>query len=90
MINNESGEWVTDLGAMACRNHTWKITVTFEKQGEGIFGKISEIPDNLVKKWISSQNGYKIVKKIVKEAEEVFSMAYFGKELEKCCKYTVV
>jgi hypothetical protein len=80
----ESGEWIADLGAMTCRNYTWNITVSFEKQGEAIIGKISVAPENLIKKWTSIGNGDKILQKIVKEAEEIFSMAYYENELVKC------
>jgi hypothetical protein len=82
----ESGEWIADLGTMTCRNYTKKITEEFEKQGEAIIGKMSEVPDSLTKKWGSSKNGKKVVNKILKEAEEVFLMVYYGNELEKCCQ----
>jgi hypothetical protein len=81
----ESGEWIADLGAMTCRNYTWNITVAFEKQGEAIIGKMSDVPGSLIKKCGSSKNGNKVMNKILKEAEEVFLMVYYGNELDKCC-----
>jgi hypothetical protein len=77
MINKINGEWIADLVAMTCRNYTWGITVAFEKQGEAIIGKISEMPDNLIKRWLNTESGFKILEKIEKEAEEVFLMVYF-------------
>jgi hypothetical protein len=77
MNNNASGEWIADLAAMTCRNYTWGITVAFEKQGEAITGKISELPDNLIKRWLNTDNGFRILRRIEKEAEEVFLMVYF-------------
>jgi hypothetical protein len=84
MITKESREWITDLGAMTCQNYTWKITVAFEKQGEAFIGKISEMPENLSRKWAAIRNGDMILDKIVEEAKEIFSMAYFEHELERC------
>jgi hypothetical protein len=84
MVYGSSGQWIADLNAMTCRNYVWNITVAFEKQGEAIIGKISDMPNNLNRKWILTKNGYQILKKIIRDAEEVFFMAYFENELEKC------
>ncbi|MDR0313852.1 MAG: hypothetical protein LBI14_09670 [Treponema sp.] len=77
MFNIVSGEWIPDLETMTCRNYTWRITVSFEKQGEALIGKISNMPDNLIRRCLYTENGFMILKKVVKEAEDVFFMAYY-------------
>jgi hypothetical protein len=84
MIYFASGEWMADLKAMTCRNMTWNITVSFEKQGEAFIGTISDMPDNLSRRWMSAKSGNLVREKLIKEAQEVFLMAYNANELEEC------
>jgi hypothetical protein len=77
MNNLDSGEWIPNLETMTCQNYSWRITVAFEKQGEVFVGKISNMPDNLIRRFLYMEDGFLILKKIVKEAEDVFCMAYY-------------
>ena len=40
MVTIATGEWIVDLGAMACRNINKRIEVRFKKKVEGIIGKL--------------------------------------------------
>jgi hypothetical protein len=69
------GEWVVDLDFMTCWNPIWDITVAFERQGKGFKGKISYMPDELIKLLVLTTKKNKILKKAVRAAEDVFNRA---------------
>ena len=83
MITIAQGEWLADLGAMTCRNINNGIIVVFEKNGKVLNGKIKDMPVELMRQWAELQNGHKLIRKAVAEAEEVFLRAYYENEIEK-------
>jgi hypothetical protein len=80
MINIAHMGWKTDVEAMTCRNEQKKITVSFEKEGEAIRGRISDMPFGLINECVFTRDGLKILQNVVVEAEEVFLAAYFENE----------
>jgi hypothetical protein len=83
MVNIVNRDWIIDLGAMACRNISNKIVVSFEKKGDAVFVKMSYIPVNALEKWPETHERNENIEKALTEAEDVFLMAYFENELEK-------
>jgi hypothetical protein len=83
MVNIVNGEWIVDLDAMTCRNINNKIVVSFEKKEDAVFVKMSYIPIDTLQKWSKTHERDDNMQKSLMEAEDVFLMAYFEKELEK-------
>jgi hypothetical protein len=83
MLSAKNGEWIADLETMTCRNYTWEITVSFENQGDTLVGKITDLPDSISRQWLFDENRFAILDKILKEAEQVFLMAYYSNILDK-------
>ena len=83
MTNILSGEWIADLGSLTCRNSNTRIIVEFQKSGKTYIGKIKDIPVDLSAHWSKMQHGEGLIRKAVREAEDVFLRAYVEKEIDK-------
>jgi hypothetical protein len=80
VITTTSGEWVTDLTNMTCRNTTNNIVVLFKKVEGKLIGKIKDLPLKTVTKWAIEGQGDINIKDAVIEAEIIFFRAYLDSE----------
>jgi hypothetical protein len=80
MITTASGEWVTDLVNMTCRNTANNIVVIFKMIEGRLIGRIKELPMKIVTKWAVEGEGNIGLKDAVIEAEGMFFRAYFDNE----------
>jgi hypothetical protein len=69
---NITSEWIADLKAMTCRNSINKIIVSFEKQGESMFGTIDYIPLEMLRTWAMTHEVRVNIRKAIMEAEAAF------------------
>ena len=83
MDTTAHGEWIADFEAMTCWYIDSNIIVGFEKKGKVLFGKIKNMPLELLEQWAREPHGERHMKKTVMEAEAVFLRAYFENEIVK-------
>jgi hypothetical protein len=76
-------DWVVNLEAKTCQNTKTKMIVEFDKHGSVYYGKVKDMPMQLMAQWAMEGNGEQRVKKAVLEAEDIFTRAANEKELEK-------
>jgi len=74
-VNND---WEVDMETMTCWNKSSNIVVVFEKYRKIFIGKIKSIPLELVNKWAKENQGDKMIKNTIMEAEDSFMKAYLG------------
>ena len=72
MIDVSAWNWVVNTGDMTCRNVENDVTIKMERVGEGLRGKLHDMPVALFAEISEYGNGEKFIEKMVKMAEEEY------------------
>ena len=78
MIDVTEWTWAFNNTLIVCRYVEDNIVINIEKRGNSRMERLKDIPIELLKRIAEQEHGEKIIKKLVRKAEDDFFRAYLG------------